>query len=118
MCPKSIELWFEMRNRLLVSQTTVAANETYTSPRNSERVGFFFGCTSGNIGYAPAGGVANLLFGQFTISTATPFKPITIAEYGNLITEPWTFTFSAIGFTYNVYELYTPAWLVNRLMGK
>ena len=118
MCPAAMKLWFNARSRQLDVQTTVAASLSFTAPRNSERIGFLLAATGGVFQVRPSQFPTGTLLLQVQSSGLMPWKPITIAEFGNLITEPWDFIYSTFPQTYTVWELYTPAWAINEVMSK
>lgn len=117
MCPSALHLWFNVRWRILDARTTVAANEIYTAPRNAERIGFVLASGGAAINYRPAVFGANVVQNIYLPAAPNPWKPITIAEFGQLILEPWDFTLTALGNSYVVAELFTPKDFKNEVIG-
>ena len=117
VCPSALHLWFNVRARLLDARTTAGANEVYTAPRNAERIGFILASGGAAISYRPTQFGPNVVTEIYTPAGANAVKPITIAQYGQLILEPWDFVLTALGNTYAVWELFTPATLKNEIIG-
>lgn len=118
MCPAAVHFWFNVRNRILDQRTTAVANELVTVPRNSERIGFLIGSGGGNVNYRPTQWGAAVNSNIWGPAAGNPLKPITIFEYGNLITEPWDFNLQTALVGYIIVELYTPANFLNEIMSK
>lgn len=105
-----------VRYRVLDSRTTVGANEVYTAPNNSERIGFLLMGNGGTINYKPSSIAGGISFATFSTGATVPFRPITVAEHGNMILEPWTFTMVNLGNSYAIIELYTPKDFKNEVL--
>lgn len=108
MCPGAIRFWRDLLPRNLFASDTENPNQELAVKANPTRVAFVIasqgGLTYARLAITPPGSLTAVI----NPLAATQQPQLTIATYGPLMFQPWTFTFANGSQYHEVWELNLP----------